>query len=172
MYSLKNIKYFDSRNGQGMNANLYKGRDLVAKVNDEGRGGQINYYFQSREEQTAFDAFVSDWFNTSGEREKKDLEMAPYRDPNDPNAGNWSTAEIRDAWVSFTEFQVEEAKLLKRMSKKGTPFRLKGDPEGDWRTVNAPYTPEVEAWLKKQFGDQIERIHIEGKPAAESSPAP
>ena len=49
-------------------------------------------------------------------------------------------------------------KLARSCSKK-TLFRLKGDPVGDFRTLNGPpYSPAAKAFILGKYGDQVECI--------------
>lgn len=55
---------------------------------------------------------------------------------------------------------------LQRRTKKVTWFRLKGDKAREWRTVKAPFAPQVKAFLVGKYGDQIDLIANENLEAA------
>lgn len=42
-YSIKSVKFFDARNGEGFNCTLFENGKKVAYVRDEGRGGCLHY---------------------------------------------------------------------------------------------------------------------------------
>lgn len=176
MYSIKNVQYFASREGQGLNASLYKGAVRVAQIHDAGDGGETQYDFGydvgSRNEEKAFDAFVREWCETSGARQRRDIELAEYLGPDAPKDPELHLYTARGLWLIHAETQMAEAKFLKANSKTTTPFRLKGDAEGEWRMANAVYSPKLRNWLIEKFGDQIERIHDGQPPAADDAPSP
>lgn len=47
-YKLKNVETFTGRDGYGLNAKLYKGKDLVATVHDGGFGGGMEVNLNSK----------------------------------------------------------------------------------------------------------------------------
>lgn len=63
-----------------------------------------------------------------------------------------------ESWVAEFIADREEEKLLKRLSKTKTLFRLKGDPFGEWRTYNT-VDPRVLSQIQAKHGDQVERIY-------------
>ena len=56
----------------------------------------------------------------------------------------------------------EEKRRIKNACKKHLVFRLIGDEEGSFRTVNQPYSARTKEWLVGKFGDKVERIYNDG----------
>ena len=66
--------------------------------------------------------------------------------------------EALDAMIGELIDRKEEEKFVRRRAGSQTLFRLKGDAKGVWRAVSGPRGPQVEAWIRERYGDQIERI--------------
>jgi hypothetical protein len=52
----------------------------------------------------------------------------------------------------------EQAKQFRRWCKQRTLFTIKGDKDGDFRTVKATYSPKVHFYIVKQYGDSVTAI--------------
>lgn len=51
-----------------------------------------------------------------------------------------------------------ELREYRRWCKKSLVFRVKGDPEGEFRKMKAPYSPECKAWVVNKYGDKLDYI--------------
>lgn len=54
--------------------------------------------------------------------------------------------------------EYEKQRQLKRWCKKSTVFTLKGDEDGSFRTIKAPYTTAVQNHILKKYGDRVQTI--------------
>jgi len=69
------------------------------------------------------------------------------------------TFDKLDHFIDLALDAFETAQWFKRQCRSKTMFRLKEDRDPEsWRTTNAPFTPEVKAWLVKQYSDDITEI--------------
>lgn len=138
-YELKAVKMAGGDETPRFEAKIYKDGKQIATVYNEGCGGCNGYIFQGGRncpEETAFHAFAQNWCKDN----------------------NHETSEPDDMWVFDGLDTLEENKKLRRLSKKKTLFRLKGEPKGEWRTVTVPYSPQVQTYLDKKYGDKVEEI--------------
>lgn len=153
-YTLKGIKTFNGREGDGYEASLYLGKKKVAWAFNGGDGGCDDYRFVSKEDEKAFSDFCEKWYQTS--RAKPEFEKLVGHTGTDHT--HYDRALAMELWVAEFIADREEEKLLKRLSRTKTLFRLKGDPVGEWRSCNT-VDPRAIPEIQKKHGDQIERIY-------------
>lgn len=63
-----------------------------------------------------------------------------------------------DFYISLLVDRMEQDKQFARWCKTKTCFRLKGDEQDAWRTINRPYSASLKKLLAEKHGDQIEEI--------------
>ncbi len=153
-YTLKGIKTFNGMEGGGYEANLYLGKKKVATAFNDGNGGPDFFRFLSKEVEVAFINFCAKWYQTS--RAKVEFEKLVGHTGTDHT--HYDRALAMELWVAEFIADREEEKLLKRLSRTKTLFRLKGDPIGEWRSCNT-VDPRAIPEIQKKHGDQIERIY-------------
>lgn len=135
-YELKAIKMAGGEETPRFEAKIHLDGKEVGTVYNEGCGGPHGYSFiEGREAEARFLTFAEKWGKENDE-----------------------TFESEDVWVYKKIEDWEERKSLLRMSKKKSPFRLKGDPKGEWRFVTAPYSEKVQDYLNLKYGDKIEMV--------------
>lgn len=105
----------------------------VGTVKNDGHGGSHMYHWHDREVGKQIEEW-SETQETEFEHERLD--------------------QIVDVLLS----KFEERKQLKRWCKKQTLFRLKGDEQGAWRTIKAPFDSKIKAFLVQKYGETIDRI--------------
>lgn len=153
-YTLKGVKTFNGMEGGGYEASLYLGKKKIATAFNDGNGGCDHFQFLNREDEKAFTDFCVNWYQTS--QAKAEFEKLTAHHGTDHT--NYRDSLAMESWVSEFIADREEEKTLKRLSKKKTLFRLKGDPIGEWRTYNT-IDPRAIPVIQEKHGDQIERIY-------------
>jgi hypothetical protein len=133
--TLKNLKYSAhlSEETDAFSASIYLRGKRVGNVQNIGQGGPNEYHWLDREAGREIEAWASEQ-DTEYEFEKLDQILGSIAN------------------------EVEELRWLKRNSKRNTLFMLKGEEKKGYRTVKAPYSPEVEAFIKKKYGEQVKTI--------------
>lgn len=134
-FEIKGWKVAGGEETPRFEASIYKDGSKVGIVYNEGCGGCNFYRFTNPADSDAFDNFCHEW----------------------GVATNEPLTEITDAWVYTEMDKWENRKMLLRVSKKKTPFRVKGDEDGVWRTWNRPL-PESRQSIIAKYGDTIETI--------------
>jgi len=135
-YSIKNIKTFKGMEGMGgFNLTLYRGKTKVAIIINDDCGGCNMYHFcngngdYNREEREIFDAHVAKVIEDDFEPDDQFIDHLFNKTTND--------------------------RRFKRLCKKQTLFRIKGDAEGEYRVYNHIYDAGMKAHMEKQYGDKI-----------------
>jgi len=59
-----------------------------------------------------------------------------------------------------------DIRTAERWCKTKTVFRLKGDPEGSWLIIKAPFSDRVREHIARKYGDRVEEIANERYAAA------
>lgn len=180
-YTLTKIRTFNGREGQGLNATICRNGVAVACVMDDASGGQVDIDFTNplqtpasynkskdtwRAQETDCLAFALTWYLTSPDA-KTARDFDAELDAKYPNSRTRAERTERqrsysalESWVNVMVEQHAEDKQLRRWSKTQTCFRLKGDPQGEWRTLKAPISdPRVMPTLTQRYGDKIERVY-------------
>ena len=133
-YEIKNLKTFNGREGKGYNANLFRDGKKVAELIDSGDGGEAVVREVVFGEVKRIEQEISGKFIDLGE------EFQNMKVPMD---------------VSSYLSQLVEEFEMKKLCRKYTLMRFKGDSEGFYRKLSLPFTPEVKAVLFRQYGDHI-----------------
>ncbi len=152
-YHLKGLKTFNGMEGGGYEATLYLDKKKVAIAMNGGAGGCDDFHFVSRDDESAFQAFVDAWYETS----RAKVDWAAFVKEHGLNDDEVSAGSKMESWVSSAIGDIENQKRLKRLARTQTLFRLKGDNEGDWRTVK-PAGDRAVLWIREKYGDKVETI--------------
>lgn len=150
-YSLKGLKTFPGREGEGFDAQLARDGKTVAHVHDDGNGGMIFIDWMDRQHgesahEKAFDAFIET------ERAKIPADKK--------NEYDMLEREIFDGEI-FVSDLVNQATLdrrFKRACKTHTLFQI--DEEigtGQWKQLKGA-TPEARTWVEKKYAGHRIRI--------------
>ena len=63
-----------------------------------------------------------------------------------------------DIFVSDLVAEYDNAKRFAKICQTKTMFRVKGQPKGEYKVLNAPYTPAVKAELETKYGTDLVEI--------------
>lgn len=144
-YNVKGIKSFEGIEGLGFNATLYKDNKKIAFVIDEGCGGEPIFHFFERNGEYR------------GDKDEKELRAYVATLPRVKFDDHELTMDI--GWfVTELVNQYEVDKKYKVKCKNHTCFKLQGDSEEQFWSVNRPYSPKVKEYLKKKYSDKLVEI--------------
>jgi len=142
--SVKNYKAYPrmSEETVAFNADIYVDGKKIGDVRNDGNGGCHMYYWSDRAAGEALEAWAKE--------QKTEFDF-----------------EKLDQILDKIFIGIEEEKQLRRWCKTAAYFQLKGDNVDQWRSVTiirngkrvkAPFTPEIEAWIIKNYGDKLKEI--------------
>jgi hypothetical protein len=158
MYSVKNVKSFEGREGIGYNATLYRGTKRVAKVIDDASGGPVQFnwldYKVARVDVTMKGRHGNNDFTRRCTPEEKRLVEHAQKVRDEQNHESWWDEDCLVASLvdEFTERKYWKSKC------RNTIFTLHSDGEDSYRTLKVPYTETAEKWLKNKYGDDLKEI--------------
>jgi hypothetical protein len=137
MYTIKNLKTWSGMDGYGYSATIYCDGKEVGTILQEGSGAPDFYRWNSKEEEKIANEFA------------KSLPEDEY-----------GTFEKLDTYFAKLCDDFENTKRMKSLLKKKTLFRLKDETyeNGEWRTVEMPFSEKVHAYLDKKYGDRLGEI--------------
>jgi hypothetical protein len=134
--------------GMGFNATLLRDGKKVALVIDDACGGEFQYEFVSAKEEKAFQDFVQ-------AQPGYEFEGKKFTATDDT---------VISKMLDDLMAKRDQARFDRQMKKKmetNTLFCLKGDDKDGYRWVKAPYSPKVVDYLRKKYGEKIEKIFNE-----------
>ena len=140
-YSVRNVKTFIGMEGPGFNATLCRDGKPVAFVIDDANGGCFHFQWTSPPEGTALEAIC------------KQIPPTDFE--------GLSIAYSPDRFLSQLVDDYENDKRLRRIAKKKTLFRIKGDDPDEWRTLNV-VGEKARQYLARKYGEQLEAIYGQG----------
>lgn len=155
MYEVKAVKSFRGREGYGFNASLCRDGKRVALVDDAGNGGCFSYHWLDYKEGRCAEVTVR---NHAGVERTRKCTPEEALFVEHVRANTDKTLEPEDMFVAALVDDYEAAKQVRRWCRTKTLFRLKGDDEGSYRTVNAKYSDRVRAFIEGKYGDKVEEI--------------
>ena len=130
-YQIKNFQPFRSPDGGGYNASLYESNKIIATLFDGGYGGAVDIHVEDTEAYKKLESYVTS------------LPPARY----DDFELDMSVELFIGDLIAAYEFH----KLVKKHSKKGTCFRKKDSPEGEFHIVSAVYSERVKTFLEEKY---------------------
>jgi len=124
-YEIRSVRTFMGHEGHGFNAVLLRKGRKIADVHDMADGGCYSYYFKDEKERELFFGHA-----------RKQAAVNSIEP--------WDTlvAEMVDAHLADRK--------LRKMCRNRTVFRLQGDEEGRYRTLDAGYSAEVAGTLRRR----------------------
>lgn len=148
-YSLKSLKTFPGREGDGFDAKLVRDGKVVAHVHDDGNGGMIFFDWEDRNAgalEKVFDAFIETERAKIPADKKNEFDMLERE--------LWSG----ETFVSGLVDQTTLDRRFKRATKTHTLFQVDGQiGTGAWQQVKG-VTPEARAWVLKKYAGRNVRI--------------
>jgi hypothetical protein len=152
MYALKNIKSFKGHEGEPCYQGALHGpAGKVGEWSDDSWGGAMRIDFVNKAEEDKFVAWATTYLPTL-----KNFDGKPY----DPSA--MTVWDIIETAVSEMNCQIQEEKELQAAAKKGIAYYLPDTRSSDGKTlyaVNAPFTPENVAALRKRHPELLEIVN-------------
>ena len=132
MVTIKGLKTWRTDDGGGWQATLVIDGHEVGTVTDHGSGGPVEWRLQPYEQ---FDVeLFAAWAATFGVTIIGNA--VPYDSALDSEIARLIDVELND-------------RRFARLSKTKTIFRLPTDADGEWRTITAPISDKVRAYLSK-----------------------
>lgn len=144
-YSLRKVKVFEGQEGMGFNAELLRDGRPVAFVINSANGGEFDYQ----------------WYCVDNKEMLKLREFARAQAP--VKSGGIELAMDMDLYVgSLLDTDLED-KQKRKWCRSKCVFRLKGDKDGEYRTIPVPkgnpgLMAECIARIKEKYGGRIGEI--------------
>lgn len=177
-YEVKGVKGFMGRDCPGYNATLYRDGVKIATVVNDGSGGEERIDWEDagrpkmvdgkyvmvgaapRVEVQTINYKGEPWTMRCTPEEAKLLEFIKgktYKMPED--LGGKEEPMSVGMFIALLVEAFENTKRFKRLCKTQTLFRIKGDKEGSYRVIKAPYSRQVKDIIVARFGrDKAEVI--------------
>lgn len=158
MYTVKGVKTFRGMDTHGYNATLYRGKKKVAFLIEEGNGGELNINWADwQQPRVPISTFGHDGteYKWNGTPEEELLYAHVRARSKDDHRIDKSEV---DMFLAGLVDDFENDKRFKKMCKTKTLFRVKGDPEGEWRVISHPFGEKVREFLEKTHGDKLEEV--------------
>ena len=152
-YTVKNVKTFDSHDGGGYNCTLYRENKKIATAHDGGYGGGVELHWLDRDtgkKENGLPVLQPSIESIRFYDMIKDLEPVQYHEEPLSYNDNMFVGEL------VNEYELN--KQYKRWCRKQTVFRVKGDPEGEFRTLNASYIDRTVDFIKAKYGETLDYI--------------
>jgi len=137
-YTVRNVKTFIGMEGHGFNATLCRDGKPIAFVIDDANGGCLHFQWTIPAEEAVLEAVCKQMPPTEFE--------------------GMSITYNPDRLLSRLVDDHENDKRLKRIAKKKTLFRVKGDDPDEWRTLNIT-GKTASLYLAKKYGEQLETVY-------------
>ena len=142
-YSIKGLKTWETRDGGGYTCKLLLNGKAVAECEDGGYGGGVIVDFKDSNRREEFYAFL------------KTLPEQTF--PEDMGGGSYSVCD--DIFLGGMVDEERNNRRFKRLCKTKTLFSIQGDdPAEGFRTINKPYSPEIQTYLDNKYGTQVTEI--------------
>ena len=159
-YQVKNVKIFRGHDGHAFNSSLYCDGKRVATVDDDGWGGECRFqwldYKKPKVEVTCKHCDGTEYVRKCTPAEAAFLENLKGRTY---EYGGKLNNHNPDTYVGELIQEFETQKQYRKWCKGRTVFRLKGDKEGEWRTIGMPWSdPRTKPYIDKKYGSKVEEI--------------
>jgi hypothetical protein len=153
---LKKVKFHEDMSDETycFSADVWVDGKRVATAQNQGCGGDtmvrgVTQVPSSRRDFLAFEAHCYTLPPT-----KHDLDGHVFEVKSTPDS---VVDDLFEEWLK-KDCERKENAQIRRWCKTKTLFQLKGDPEGSWRTIKAPYSDEVREHIARKYGDRLEEI--------------
>jgi len=145
-YSVKGVKSFQGMEGLGFECSLYKDGKRIGTVTDVCDGGGYLQCNLKEGEEEALEAYCKTLPSETSEEYDITIDIDPC------------------IFMSRLVDEFETNKTYKRWCKAKTVFRIDGDDEGSFRTINHVFDDKVKALLEQKYPNQglyIVNEHLE-----------
>jgi hypothetical protein len=151
-YHVKNVKTFVGMEGEGFNANLYRGKKLVAFVIDNANGGEANIQWNDRSEEQLLRDHVATLPKVPSQiQNMQDLTIDM----------SWFVTDCVHKFLNDKDI----AKMQKKCQSK-TMYRHKSCKFGQYYIWDVVYSEKVAQALKTKHGADVEifnEVFAQGK---------
>jgi hypothetical protein len=161
MYTIKNVKSFQGREGHGYSCDLYRDGKKVATVTDTANGGSVDFYWLDTGKAPRVPITCHNYrdelhtYNGTPE-EKQFVEHADGQTYVSPIT-NKTERKDSDIFMSELVDAFENKKRLKRLCKTKTVFALKSQ-KGEYYTFNRAYNPQLADMIRAKYGEDLAEI--------------
>ena len=131
-YTVKNVKSFQGREGDGFKCSLYLDGKKIGTVIDTADGGMVDFYLDN------------------GEKEKLDAHCLTLPKVKSKYFLNGLTVDA-DIFVSELVSKYEVKQKIKRWCKTKTVFRLDDDKEDSYNVLKIPFSDKVKEHILKEY---------------------
>lgn len=164
-YSVKNVKTFMGREGEGFNATLYRGKKKIANVYNMADGGIFSYDFfdsppNTKRVSMKVRNFQGKFLDNVGTPEENLLQEFVNQLPKDEQYGFFPDM---DTFIDDLVYDFLNDKKFDRLSKTKILFRTTDTPKGNWSVIKMPYSDKLASQLKAQFGKKLLEVYIPTK---------
>lgn len=162
-YTLNGIKTFRGRNGFGLNANLLWEGTKVARILDEGNGGEmrIDWLGSCRAGSNALEAtfmlFAREQYERDGGNAGYLARMKAFGLQHLADTGLRDDRSKAEHWINAYADREQIRVKLRRWCKTKTVFGLLDEP-GQYHTLTAPYSPAGEQFIRRKYADRVKFI--------------
>lgn len=156
--TVKSLKSCMGNEGYAYSATLYLDGKKVGYVRNDGNGGGCLIQFFKKVKGKPVRDVESEKKVLAYVEEQPEIDMGEH--PRKPG-GKWMMKPDLDWVVSQVCEEALADKERRRWCRTQVCFRIKGDPEGNWRTIKGKWKTEgreIKEYLVKKYGDQIEEI--------------
>ena len=140
---IKKLKTWDTHDGGGYQGELLMDGQRCAYFHNDGNGGPVDWR-----------PFSADLFA----KLQQHVQALPPLPP-DPVFHGMVIPMDLDIFIGGLIDDTLQERQMKRWCRTKTVFRLPGDPEGEYRTIKAPYTEQVKVHLFNKYGGQAQIIN-------------
>lgn len=124
-------------------ASVYVDGVKVGDASNRGQGGPTDVWFSDEGVEKKVQAYVATL--PKGKLETGDGKVIEY--------------ELGiDGLIDRLVAKEDEKREFRRWCKKKLVFRLKGDRDGEYRTLTSPYSPEAKSWVVNKYGNDLDFI--------------
>lgn len=161
-YTISGLKFHKGHEGEPLaQCNILRDGKKVAEYSDGDHGGECTFHWLDYGAPklpvpvTQYDGKILEWPCTPEEA----LLRQHIRGMTYDLFGDGKLREMSlDIFISEMIDAQQKVAQEKRWCKKATLFRVKGDPQGEWRTIKQVFTDQIKAWIIGKYGNSVEAI--------------
>ena len=158
-YTVKGIKTFLGMEGNGYNANLYRGKKKVAFLCDSATGGETDVTWEDRssKKQVKLNGinFSGDKFSYKGTPEEKIFIELLAKEPKEESPFGGFVHMTPDVFFGDLVDKTLNDRKFKRLCKTKTVFILKVNKKKVVYTITRKYDDKSEKLLKDEYEDRL-----------------
>lgn len=153
-FKLRHVKTFKGVENSQLDAVLYIGNKILCSVFDDGWGGGLDIHWENAQAEKIVREFCA---------AQPDYVSDDIIDAGKPFTCKYDVEFLVDDLMEVYQ-EEKEQKRLQRRAKTQVLFRLKGDPDGEWRVcgknlMKPEHHEAARAAMSRKYGEQIERFY-------------